>query len=295
MSSRRSAHGWSGVMPGRIRVSSVDPAATSSAGSQASTRRAWAESTARRTSTASTTQGDHQRDRPHVPGQPRHGLLRVGAATVDRQPLPGLHPRHVARPGSVGSWRTTCHSGRLARYTPATTTRPAGHVRQPPRHDRRQPPAPSPQHQQEPRAATDEHAQREQRHQAATDGRHVLPRQPHGGHGETSSDTPSPASTGLTHRAPNAAPSASTGSSSTTSRSASTRTRPVPPTSTPASRPARADGSSRTSERSDARPTTLPCDDASPTKPDGCSGTRPHGITAGHHGEGDGEQPRPSG
>ncbi len=55
ISSRRSAHGWSGVMPGRASVSSVDPDATSSAGSQASTRRDPADSTARRTSTASTT------------------------------------------------------------------------------------------------------------------------------------------------------------------------------------------------------------------------------------------------
>ena len=55
MSSRRSAHGWSGVMPGRARVSRVDPDATSSAGSQASTRRDSAASTARRTSRASTT------------------------------------------------------------------------------------------------------------------------------------------------------------------------------------------------------------------------------------------------
>ena len=54
MSSRRSAHGWSGVMPGRARVSSADTDATSSAGSQASTRRDSADSTARRTSTAST-------------------------------------------------------------------------------------------------------------------------------------------------------------------------------------------------------------------------------------------------
>lgn len=79
----------------------------------------------------------------------------------------------------------------------------------------------------------------------------------------TAREVSNPTRAGRTHLAPRTAPSASTGRRSTASRRASMRTRPVPPSSTPATSAARPAPSGHASDPSSTRP----CDDWSPTKP----------------------------
>ena len=127
-------------------------------------------------------QGHDQGDRPDVPGEPRHGLLRVGATPVDREPLARLHPGDVPRPGVVRVLAHGLPPRPAGQVQPGEHHQARRHVREPPHDDRGQPPTASPQHQHEPRPTPDEHPERQQRHQAASDGREVLPRQPHRGH-----------------------------------------------------------------------------------------------------------------